>query len=38
MSLPIDPETGLFPSDDEPAFVRSPEVEELAGEVMDEWP
>jgi hypothetical protein len=38
MSLPIEPETGLFPSDDEPAFVRSPEVEELAGEVMDEWP
>jgi hypothetical protein len=38
VSLPIEPETGLFPDDAEPAFVRSSEVEELAGEVMDEWP
>jgi hypothetical protein len=38
MSLPIEPETGLFPTDDEPAFVRSPEVEELASEVMAAWP
>ena len=38
MSLPIEPETDLFPGDAAPAFVRSPEVEELAGEVMDEWP
>ena len=38
MSLPIEPETGLFPTDDEPAFVRSPEVEELAERVMREWP
>ena len=38
MSLPIEPETGLFPDDADPAFVRSPEVEELAERVMREWP
>lgn len=38
MSLPIEPDSGLFPVATEPAFVRSPEVEEIAGEVMDEWP
>lgn len=38
MSLPIDPESGLFPDDVEPAFVRSDEVEYLAREVMDAWP
>jgi Putative phage metallopeptidase len=38
VSLPIEPETGLFPDDAEPAFVRSPEVEEVAERVMREWP
>ena len=38
MSLPIEPESGLFPDDAEPAFVRSSEVEELAKQVMAQWP
>jgi Putative phage metallopeptidase len=38
MSLPIEPDSGLFPDDAEPAFVRSSEVEDLATTVMQQWP
>jgi hypothetical protein len=38
VSLPVEPESGLFSDDAEPAFVRSTEVEELAGRVMAQWP
>jgi Putative phage metallopeptidase len=38
MSLPIEPETGLFPDDAGPAFVQSTEVEDLTVRVMGLWP
>lgn len=37
MSLPVEPESGLFADPIEPAFVEAPEVGELAALVMDRW-